>query len=82
MKLNVIGNDIVNIEGLTFRQLALVEKAIRNASKEGGYKIDIDDLNLVMDGFNTVDIKRDFFNLEKEKVKIEASCKEIMKNCK
>jgi len=82
MKLNVVGNNTVNIEGLTFRQLALVEKTIRYASKEGGYKIDIDDLNLVMDGFKTSDIKKDFFDLEEEKVQIEARCKEIMKNCR
>jgi len=82
MKLNVVGNNIVNIEGLTFRQLALVEKAISYANKEGGYKIDIDDLNLVMEGFRAIDIKKDFFNLEEEKVQIETRCKEIMKSCR
>ena len=59
MKLNVIGNDIVNIEGLNFRQLALVERAIRYASREGGYEIDIDDLVLVMEGFKNVDVRFD-----------------------
>jgi len=79
MKLNVIGNDIVNIEGLNFRQLALVERAIRYASREGGYEIDIDDLVLVMEGFKNVDVKKIFFDLEEEKVQIDTRCKEIMK---
>ncbi len=78
MKINVTSDNSVNIEELTFRQFALVFDAIKEASEQGGYKIDIDDLNLVMDGFKDIDIKK-FFDLQSEKEEIEKNIAEIMK---
>jgi hypothetical protein len=70
-------NNKANIEGLTFRQLALIEALVNEASMAGGYLIDIDDYKNIMKGFKTFDIK-DVFNLEEEKREIEESVRKIM----
>jgi len=67
----------VNIEGLSFRQLALVEVVLREASERGGYQIDIDDYKNIMEGFNVLNIK-DVYDLDSEKKIIEENIREIM----
>lgn len=74
-------NNKANIEGLTFRQLALIEALVNEASMAGGYQIDIDDYNEIMKGFETLDIKN-IFNLKEEKREIEESVRKIMREAK
>lgn len=70
--------DTVSIEDLTFRQLALIELVLREASQQGGYQIDIDDYQIIMEGFNEIDIK-DVYDLQQEKQTIENNVRRIMK---
>jgi hypothetical protein len=79
--LNFTSDNRVNIEDLTFRQFALVYRAIKEDSEQGGYAIDIDELKLVMEGFKDIDIKT-IFDLDKEKEEIETRIKEIMNEYK
>lgn len=71
MKIEFI-NETVNIEGLTYRQLALIEEVVNQASRAGGYQIDIDDYEDIMKGFREINIK-DVFDLEEEKKQIYES---------
>lgn len=74
-------NDKANIEGLTFRQLALIEALLHEASEGGGWQIDIDDYEEIMKGFGSLNIK-DVFNLEEEKRQINESVRKIMQKDK
>lgn len=80
MEVKFIGNT-VNIEGLTFRQLALIELVVREASEAGGCQIDIDDYEDIMKGFQGINIK-DVFNLEEEKRQIEEAIRKIVQKDK
>lgn len=80
MKVKFI-NDKANIEGLTFRQLALIEALVNEASRAGGYQIDIDDYDEIMKGFTTFNIK-EAFDLVEEKRQIRESVDKIMREAK
>lgn len=74
-------NGKANIEGLTYRQLALIESLVYEASRAGGYQIDIDDYEDIMKGFQKINIK-DIFDLKEEKRQIRESVRLIMQEDK
>lgn len=74
-------NGKASIEGLTLRQLALIESLVNEASRAGGYQIDIDDYDAIMKGFGAFDIK-DIFDIAEEKKQIRESVRRIMQKDK
>lgn len=82
MKVNIIGEDNINIEGLTKLQLALIEEAIYILWYEhGDYKVNVDERKNMLKEFDKVDVKK-IFNLENERKNIQNDIDKIMKDYK
>ena len=81
MKISLNTDGTYNIEGLSPKKMALLQRLIYAASREGGYRIDIDEYEEMVKAFNFLDIKS-VFDLDKEKAEIEANVHEIMSKYK
>lgn len=77
MKVIIKDENSINIEGLTYRQYALlVEGLLSHWDKHGDYQVNVDERNLIKEAL-TINISS-HIDLDKERAEIEGTVRKIL----